>query len=247
MHPKSASLLLYISNSIHKKMSPERYCSLKVCGVTLPEQAEALKRLGVDFLGLNFHPKSPRYVTPEQARRLVEAWGEPSSVVGVFVDRTAAEILALKDAVGFGIAQLHGEETARTVVEVASKMPVIRAFRIRDEQSIVNAREHIRQIEAETGNLLAALIDGYSAAAHGGTGVTVSRSLIQSSIDLHPRLILAGGLNPDNLAERLGWIRPWAIDVASGVESSPGVKDINAVQRMIQLISETKPQNDICN
>jgi len=212
---------------------------MKVCGVTQPDQAAALRRLGIDFLGLNFHPPSPRFVTSAEARKLVEAWADPASTVGVFVDRSAEEVFACQEDAGFGVAQLHGSETTETVVAVACRMPVIRAFRVQDSGSLDMARRQVDEIEAAGGTLFAVLIDGYSPNAHGGTGQTVAEDLVRQAEMLHRRLILAGGLRPENLAERLAWIRPWCVDVASGVESAPGIKNLAAVEAMARCIRET--------
>lgn len=211
---------------------------LKVCGVTLPEQATALRGLGVHMLGLNFHPASPRFVPPDLARQLVQAWSDPASAVGLFVDRSTEDILALQAQTGFGIAQLHGDEPDGTIVQVAAQMPVIKAFRIKDATSLDEAAAQLDRLRQQGVELLAALIDGYSAAAHGGTGVTVGRDLVLAACCLHHRLMLAGGLTPENLAQRLAWISPWAVDVASGVESRPGVKNLDAVAAMLRVMAE---------
>ncbi|MFM7593332.1 MAG: phosphoribosylanthranilate isomerase [Isosphaeraceae bacterium] len=209
-----------------------------------PVQAEALAAMGVSLLGLNFYMPSPRYVSPDLGAELAKAWGFRDSLVGLFVNSPAEEIFAVQDKVGFGIAQLHGEEPLEMIIKVAARIPVIRAFRIKDSAALDLARQEIAEIHAHGGVLHAALIDGYSATAHGGTGASVDRQLVESAIDLHPRLMLAGGLSPANLAERLAWIRPWAIDVASGVETQPGVKDPEAVQAMLRIISERSIQCD---
>lgn len=211
---------------------------LKVCGVTGPEQANALRGMGVNLLGLNFHPASPRFVPPELAIQLVHAWGDPASVVGLFVDRSADEIIDLQAQIGFGIAQLHGDEPDETIAQVAARMPVIKAFRIKNLASLKQAAGQLEHLQLQGVTLLAALIDGYSASAHGGTGVSVAHDLVLAALGLYPRLMLAGGLTPENLAERLGWITPWAVDVASGVESRPGVKNLDAVAAMLRTISE---------
>lgn len=217
---------------------------MKVCGVTLPKQASALRQMGVDYLGLNFHPPSPRFVHPEIARSLVEAWGDPASAVGVFVDRSTEEVLVCQKIAGFGIAQLHGSESSETIIAIARRLPVIRAFRVRDAGSLDAAKRQIDEIESSGVAIFAVLIDGYSPNAHGGTGQTVSQELVRQAVNLHPRLILAGGLRPENLAERLSWIRPWCIDVASGVESAPGIKDLAAVEAMSRCIR--KSTGELC-
>lgn len=214
------------------------HVKLKVCGVTQPEQARALRDLGVSLLGLNFHPPSPRFVTPELASELVQAWGDGASVVGVFVDRSPEEIFDIAERSGIGVAQLHGDEADETIAIVAARMPVIKAFRIRDLKSLEAAAAQMERLRHAEVELSAALIDGYSAAAHGGTGVSVGKELVLAAEKLHPKLILAGGLTPENVAERLTWIKPWAVDVASGVESEPGVKRLDAVAEMRRITWE---------
>jgi phosphoribosylanthranilate isomerase len=113
---------------------------------------------------------------------------------------------------------------------------VIRAFRIKDDVSVLEARRHIEAIEAAGVQLFASLIDGYAPNAHGGTGQTVAENLVRLASDLHPRLVLAGGLNANNLTQRLHWTACWAVDVASGVETQPGVKDLEAVRAMTQCL-----------
>ena len=211
---------------------------LKVCGVTRPEQATALRQMGVGLLGLNFHPASPRYLRPELASELVKAWGDAGSAVGLFVDRSADEIAQIQAITGFGIAQLHGDEPDGVIAQVAARMPVIKAFRIKNQASLEQAAVQLKRLQEQGVELLAALIDGYSAAAHGGTGVSVAHDLVLAALGLHPRLMLAGGLTPENLGERLGWLTPWAVDVASGVESEPGVKKLDAVAAMLRTIEE---------
>lgn len=204
----------------------------------MPDQASALYKMGVDLLGLNFHPDSPRFVDTSRARELIQNWSDPKSIVGVFVNRTAEEVLKIRDLTGIGIAQLHGDESAETVARIGSEMPVIRAFRIRDQDSLTMAQNQIKAIADLGCNLKAVLIDGYSANAHGGTGVTVAESLVRSSNSLHSKVILAGGLTAVNLHSRLSWITPWAVDVASGVESSPGIKDLQLVAEMLKVIAQ---------
>jgi len=227
-----------LGSALVPKTSADRV-RLKVCGVTQPGQAAELRRLGVDYLGLNFHPKSPRYVDPGLAAKIVDAWNEPDSTVGVFVDRPAAEVLETLRRANVRIAQLHGDETPETVAAIARHVPVIRAFRIRDAESLETARRQIETLENTGVHLLAVLIDGYAPGAHGGTGHTVAEELVRSSSGLHSRVILAGGLKPGNLAERLAWIRPWCVDVASGVETSPGIKAPAAVEAMVRCVRAT--------
>jgi phosphoribosylanthranilate isomerase len=154
------------------------------------------------------------------------------------VDRSAHEILDLQTLTGFGIAQLHGDETDQTISDVAARLPVIKAYRVRDQNSLDQARAQIQRLHTSGVDIYAALIDGYSAVAHGGTGVSVAQELVLAARGLHPRLILAGGLTPVNLGERLGWITPWAVDVASGVEVAPGLKSLEAVAAMLHTIAD---------
>jgi len=207
---------------------------VKICGVVDLAAANAARRAGADWIGLNFSPPSPRALDPpESAAEIVAALGH-ERVVGLFVNRPVPEIAAFAQRVGLRLIQLHGDETPKEAQLLASAgLQVIKAFRIGDAEAIAQARRWLDQAHALTQGQVpfACLFDAFVPGRFGGTGATLAASLLEglrpmmASSALRP--ILAGGLTPENLAERLELCpaRPWMVDVAGGVESAPGVKD----------------------
>ncbi len=212
---------------------------VKVCGVTSVEDAAACAELGADCIGLNFHPGSPRFVTEERAAEIVKALPESTRAVGVFVDRSPAEVARIADGVGLKIVQLHGDEPPEDLLELG-RFQVIRAFRPRPEEGWRRVGEHLLRLVALGRPPWAILIDTFVPGAVGGTGRLIDPRLLASWID-HPQVILAGGLNPANVAGRIAQVRPWMVDVASGVESQPGRKDRGAVAAFIRAARPTPP------
>lgn len=189
---------------------------VKICGVTRVKDALLACELGADAIGLNFYPGSPRCVSPANAERILRELPPLVSVVGVFVNWTPAPVIALCRALGFHAAQLHGDESAGEVAELAQKIPVIKALRIGRGA----ARPNFRQFSAVS----AFLLDAQDANHFGGTGQTTDWKLAAAAARSH-RILLAGGLTPANVARAIRLVRPYAVDVASGVESDPGRKD----------------------
>lgn len=212
---------------------------VKVCGVTSLEDAAACAELGVDCIGLNFHAGSPRFVTEERAAKIVKALPATTRAVGVFVDRPPAEVARIANAVGLEIVQLHGDEPPEDVLELG-RFQVIRAFRPRPEEGWRRVGEHLLRLVELGGPPWAVLVDAYVPGIAGGTGQAIDPRLLDSWID-HPRVILAGGLNPANVAGRIAQVRPWMVDVASGVEAAPGRKDPAAVAAFIRAARPTMP------
>lgn len=207
---------------------------VKICGVVNPTAALDAWRAGADWVGLNFHPPSPRALDPpESAAEIVAALGE-ERVVGLFVNRPASEIEAFAARVGLRLIQLHGDETPNDAYALtAAGLKIVKAFRIGDVQAIVQARRWIDRTRELTQGAapFACLFDAFVPGRFGGTGATLTASLLNELGPLlaEPELrpILAGGLTPENLSERLDLcpISPWMVDVAGGVESAPGVKE----------------------
>jgi len=205
---------------------------VKICGLTSVNDAVACARLGADWIGLNFHPSSPRYVAPEDAALIAAALPESVKAVGVFVDRPAAEVASLAVRVGITVVQLHGDEPPEDLLELRS-FQVIRAFRL-DRASGWSGVESYLSRASALGRLPdAVLIDAHVPGQEGGTGVVVADDVL-AAIPPLPRLILAGGLTPENVRERAGRAQPWMVDVASGVEGSPGRKDLARVEAFIR-------------
>ncbi len=205
---------------------------VKICGITRPEQAAACLHAGADWIGLNFHPASPRFVNSAQAEALVEAVGDAARVVGVFVDRPASEVRAVATRLGLGAVQLHGAEPPAYYGELGS-LTIVRAYRIRDESSLAALRADLEESERLGRAPDCILVDAFDPARVGGTGRLIEDILLQQ-LPSHPRLIVAGGLTPENVAERAATARPWMVDVAGGVESRPGEKDLARVEAFVR-------------
>jgi phosphoribosylanthranilate isomerase len=183
---------------------------VKICGVTRAEDAELAIGFGADLIGLNFYPPSPRSLTIEQARRIRAVIGNRCEVVGVFVNTERGCINEIRDALKLDYLQFHGDETDDALTGWPLK--VIRAFRM---ERIVSTVE-IERCKADY-----VLLDTWHPHLFGGTGQARSFESLEG-IPLG-RVILSGGLNPDNVAQAAA-LRPFAVDVASGVESAPGIK-----------------------
>lgn len=205
---------------------------VKVCGLTSVSDALACARAGADWIGLNFHPASPRSIAPGLAAEIVAALPDSCLAIGLFVNRPPAEVVETAARVGLRSVQLHGDEPPEDLPAFAS-LTLIRAFRLGGAGAVAAMSRYLARA-AELGRTPdAVLIDGYSAGQPGGTGRTIALDLLDSLPPL-PRLVLAGGLSPENVAERVARVRPWMVDVASGVESAPGRKDLDRVASFIR-------------
>lgn len=199
---------------------------VKICGITNVEDAEVAVRAGADALGFVMYRKSPRFVEPAVARTIVA--GLPPFVlpVGVFVNEEADRVRGLIDECGFALAQLHGDESALYCQNLGR--PTLKAIRLKDRGAFLALAEfHGRA------NVRGVLIDAFSDQAYGGTGKTVDWTLAQEAARSMP-IILAGGLTPANVAEAISQVRPYGVDVSSGVEQNPGKKDPDKVKAFIQ-------------
>jgi len=198
---------------------------IKICGITSVEDACAAIHAGADAIGLNFYEKSPRCVTLEQAQAVVAAVSGKAQCVGVFVNCDNRRIEHIQKTVSLCGVQLHGEEPPQAIAELQSSC-VIRARRM-DDRAMAAIFEDLAACKAAGRLPDAVLVDAMTPGQYGGTGKTVAWAEL---VD-HPQelrgvpLILAGGLTPENVAEAIRTVRPHGVDVASGVESSPGVKD----------------------
>ena len=207
---------------------------VKICGITNKADAMEAARLGADAVGLNFYRKSPRRVVHNAAYAI--AWQRPPGVhcVGVFVNENPTRILELVDELSLDYVQLHGDEPPQMVSELRGPK-IIRAFRCGDE-GLAPAKSYLDEC-ARFGRLPSAvLVDAAQEGAYGGTGRTANWNRIAETRDLvgEVPLILAGGLTCDNVSEAIRLIRPNAVDVASGVESTARRKDSKLMQRFIE-------------
>jgi phosphoribosylanthranilate isomerase len=210
---------------------------VKICGIKDESTAEAVCGLSPDAIGLNFHPPSPRSVTRDVAARIVRLVPDDVLCVGVFVNRAMAEIEDLAHECRLDQIQLHGDESPDQIAELRSRLPnipVIRAWRMAGE-SLADLDAHLSACRALGVELAGCLIDSRVPGAYGGTGHTVAWDALSRAYrrENWPPLVLAGGLTSDNVADAIRSTQPWGVDVASGVESTPGVKDIELVRRFI--------------
>jgi phosphoribosylanthranilate isomerase len=196
---------------------------VKICGLTCVDDARACAEAGADWIGLNFHPASPRYVELARAAEIIATIPASLSAVGVFVDQPAREVAEVAERLGLGIVQLHGQEPVNDLL-VLDHLQIIRAFRLEHVSAWAEVTEYLARAKTVGRLPDAVLIDAYVAGMPGGTGATIANEILDRAPPL-PRLIVAGGLTPQNVAGRVVRVRPWMVDVASGVESSPGRKD----------------------
>jgi phosphoribosylanthranilate isomerase len=198
----------------------------KICGITNAADAQEIVSLGADAIGINFWPKSKRYVAVSDAVEwLVELAGEITRV-GVFVNATEDELEKAFSEGCLDALQLHGDESPAFVDELlAQGMPVFKALGGKDVGVLAEVR-------AYSGYSDAILLDAYAPTEYGGTGETMDWALGRMVVDAEPtrRVVLAGGLVPENVAAAIAQVGPFAVDVASGVESGPGIKDLAKVR-----------------
>lgn len=218
---------------------------VKIEGLRDPAEASEIARLGADAIGLVF-ADSPRKVSVEQARAVVAALPPWVAAVGVFVNADAEEINRVVARTGVGCVQLHGDEGADLPGRIDT--PCVKAFRVRDEGWLGQVRSWVAG--AARDRLTGVLLDAYSPAARGGTGSRfnwdlVARARDAGELDGLPPIILAGGLDASCVGRAIQTVRPWAVDVASGVESAPGVKDLRKVADFLRAVRRAEnPDGD---
>jgi len=199
-------------------MNRPKRTRVKICGITRPEDGLAAASAGADAIGLVFYARSPRFVTAQQARAIITALPPFVTTVGLFVDAGAAEIEEVLGTVPLDTLQFHGEESPEFCASFGR--PYLKALSMRDGIDLHNEAERFT-------NAVALLVDTFQAGVPGGTGVSFDWSRIPE--DLNKPLILAGGLNPDNVTRAIIQARPYAVDVSSGVEAAKGIKDAGKI------------------
>jgi len=204
---------------------------IKICGVTTPEDARFAADAGADAVGLNFYPKSPRFVTPSQAAALVRALPAFTAPVGVFVGMPLRQVCSVAFQLGLRGVQTYDERPPEEDTFPFAHVP---AFRVKDVAGLDHIRKFVLAATAENRRPAAVLIDSFVAGEMGGTGHVAPWELLRG-FDPGVPVILAGGLTPENVAEAIAVVRPWGIDVASGVESAPGKKDPDKVTRFVKI------------
>lgn len=202
---------------------------VKICGITTLEDARTAIDAGADALGFVFFPRSPRHIFPEQAAAIIRHLPPFVQTVGLFVNEEAATVNETADHCGLDLVQLHGDETPDYCAGVRRR--VIKALRIRE----ITCLEPMQQYRVS-----GFLLDAWSPDAYGGTGRTFNWEVAACAAQAN-RVILAGGLTPANVAEAIRQVRPYGVDVSSGVESAPGRKDAAKVREFIRIAKEAAP------
>jgi phosphoribosylanthranilate isomerase len=204
--------------------------SLKICGVTTRDDAERLVAHGVDALGVNFWPKSKRYVAPENAEWLRDL-ARKILRVGVFVNEDTELPLRLMREGLLDAIQLHGDETPEEVVAYQQAgVPFLKAIGVKTRDDLARAEDY---------HARAVLLDAHAPGVYGGTGETFDWNAAVDFMERHPKIpvILAGGVVPENAARAVAAVHPAALDVASGAEISPGVKDFEKVAALLAALN----------
>ncbi|WP_428937336.1 phosphoribosylanthranilate isomerase [Fontivita pretiosa] len=209
-----------------------RRTRIKFCGITRVQDALAAVELGADAIGLVLHANSPRRICIELAGQILAELPPFVTPVGLFVDPTPRIVLDIAAAVGLGHVQLHGQESPDLLASLPGHLRIIKALRIGPDRT---AQE--LAIWRQAKSVAAILLDSGA----GGSGVENDWQLIHSlqqsgHLPDHPRLILAGGLRPDNVADVVRLLRPWAVDVSSGIEESPGIKSAQRMAAFVQAV-----------
>jgi phosphoribosylanthranilate isomerase len=203
---------------------------IKICGVTSPEDARFAAEAGADAIGLNFYPSSPRYLTPRRAAEIVRALPPFTTPVGVFVGMPMRQVCAVSYQLGLRSIQTYDDNPP---TEDPFPFAHIPAFRVKDSSELNYIRQFVEAATALGRRPAAILIDSRVDGQMGGSGHVAPWSLL-AGFDAGVPLILAGGLTPENVADAIAIVRPWGVDVASGVELSPGVKDPAKVAAFIR-------------
>ena len=196
---------------------------VKICGITRVEDALVAAQYGADAIGFVFWRQSARSISPAQAREIVLRLPPFVNVVGVYVDPSPEWVEETSITAGMNLLQFHGEETPEFCNQF--KLPYIKALRVRREMDLLQYAELYQ-------NAKGLLLDAYTAGMPGGTGQVFDWSLIPTDFPLP--LVLSGGLNSDNVVNAIRQVRPWAVDVSSGVEAAKGIKDVNKISAFMQ-------------
>ncbi len=198
---------------------------VKICGITTLHDALMCAQAGADALGFIFYEGSPRAIGPSAAAEIISSLPPYVIPVGVFVNSPAERISSVISLTGIREVQLSGDETPRECRGLP--VSVVKVFRMRLPAEADRAKEY---------EISAAMLDGSRDGLYGGTGTMPDLSVAERLMEIHP-LIIAGGLNPDNIAGVVDRLRPYGVDVNSGVEISPGTKDVNKVRLLFERLS----------
>jgi len=199
---------------------------VKVCGITNRRDAAMVTELGAAALGFIFAP-SPRQVSPEKVREIIADLPPLVWTIGVFVDEPLSSVCRIMDFCRLDLVQFHGDEPPEICREMMPRS--IKAFRVKDESSLV-------PVEKYTESVNAILLDTYCQGLKGGTGRAFDWSLAIKAKELRVPIILSGGLTPSNIAEAVSVVKPWAVDINSGIEDAPGRKNPDLMKKLMENI-----------
>ena len=208
---------------------------IKICGLTRVEDVQAAVAAGADAIGFVFYPKSPRYVTPEQAAALIAAVPPFITCTGLFVNATPEEVAASVKVSPIALIQLHGDETIAqsAAIAAAAGRQFMRVFRVKPDTLPSDLLEYEQLCRAASPLFTSLLLDTY-VDAYGGAGKGFDWSLIPK--DLAPRVVLSGGLSVHNATDAVVGVRPYAVDISSGVEASKGIKDARKIAAFVAAV-----------
>lgn len=198
---------------------------VKICGITRTEDALAAVFSGADAIGFVFWQRSSRNILPQQARSITKSIPAFVTTVGVYVDPTDDWVHETASIANLGLLQFHGNESPEFCDQFA--LPYVKALRIKEDMDLLEYANRYQSAKA-------LLLDTYNANLPGGTGEVFDWTLIPTNLPLP--IILSGGLTPDNVVHAIAKVRPWAVDVSSGVEASKGIKDINKISAFMQRV-----------
>lgn len=215
---------------------------VKICGITRLEDALSAAELGADYLGFNFYPGSKRYLEPETCMKIVarlERENLTVQSVGVFVNASLQAIETILESCRLDLAQLSGDEPLEILEALGERgLKAIRP-RSQDEAQAASLMARVRKTPP------ALLVDAYQAGGYGGTGETADWDIAAQLARAYP-VLLAGGLTPENISEALRRVRPWGVDVASGVEDAPGIKDRAKMKAFIKTVKDESVEEIGC-
>lgn len=203
---------------------------VKICGITNPEDALTAVEAGADALGFVFYKESPRHIFPEEATRIINLLPPFVQAVGLFVNEEPETVNQISRLCRLGLVQLHGDETPEYCASIEAR--IMKAFRVRSLTCLDPIADYF---------LSGCLLDAYSPSFYGGTGTSFNWEIAHEAVQRGHRIVLAGGLTPANVSEAVRQVKPWGVDVSSGVESAPGRKDIKKVREFIRNAKDVLP------
>jgi phosphoribosylanthranilate isomerase len=218
--------------------------NIKICGVKTLEAVRTATESGAAFVGLVFYPKSPRYLSPLAVDALVSEIQElpqRPKLVGLFVNVPMAELAQSAERYRLDYLQLSGDETPEAVIEATRLCPVLKSLRLPEGIAVEAAIQEVAAYAEIPGVTL--LLDAAKQGYYGGTGETGNWQVARAVAECYP-VLLAGGLNPANVAEAVRLVRPWGVDVSSGVESAPGEKDLIKIRQFCEAARGTQMNTD---